>query len=149
MLRPLGFLSRPFDFLAALLSFFVGLLGFLNSAWPPAEFGTWGWILVVEDAYLLAGGMVVMTSLWMRELFPTLITKAMFVWSVVAEMFAWFFIAWASLTISFSAWWLPEAAVRINADDTVIIMWSILWFFVAVASMIRFRDLRQSYRGRR
>lgn len=132
-----GVLSRPFDFYVGFLVTFMGLYGFLDPVWPEKLDTIPAVISTIEDIYLVTSGVTVMVALIVKELGIGLAR------AVVAESFAWVFIAAASVVIILSSPWIPPAAVEIpNPGFTA--LWTVIWGLLAIASTLRAVSMRRA-----
>ena len=143
---PLGLTARPFDFLIAFLLFFAGGYGFLDPDWPP-DVGFMSYVILIEDAYLVSSGVMIMAALVIKQCALRGVCRrdGIIVRAVIGEMYAWLFAAVAAAVIVATSWYVPPTALHFDGTTQQIVAWSALWAAVALAALIRFRDMRGYY----
>jgi hypothetical protein len=146
------------EFLVAFFIFFAGTYGFLDPNWPPeGPLGSGYWIIVAEDAYMVIAGVVIIVALIIQGLAlkgcKTEIYRPNAWWlahAIAWEMFGWIFVSSATFVVSVTTFILPPTALTDpNAPIEILIFWMFLWGAVAVASFIKFWNIRSSIRGKR
>ena len=138
----LGIKARPLDFFVAFLVFFIGGYNFLDPHWPEKFGGTpLYWILMIEDIYLVAASVFVMTALVVMQVpffqrKPKQIAHAL-VW----EMFGWLFISTAAFVIALSTPWVPPS-VFAEESGPLLWVWAGLWLALGISAAVRYWDIR-------
>lgn len=159
--RPLSISERSLDLLVAFFIFFTGLYGFLDPAWPPleAEIGSGYYIIIAEDLYLVAAGVILITSIsiqsyfhkWRGMKFYDNLNHAWWVAHAIAwEMFGWLFVATATAVIAATTFVFPPTALITPESPTeILIAWMFLWGATAVASFMKFMHIRHFIRSKK
>jgi hypothetical protein len=144
------------EFLVAFFIFFAGAYGFLDPNWPPeGDLGSGYWIIIAEDMYMVIAGVVIITALLIQWAAlkgcenPILRPNAWWLAHAIAwEMFGWLTVASATAVVSVTAFILPPTALLHGEQPVEILLgWMFMWGAVAVASFIKFWNIRRSIGG--
>lgn len=159
--RPPSISERSLELLVAFMIFFTGVYGFLDPTWPPmeAEIGSGYWIIIAEDAYLVAAGVILIVAILIQGFFRRTKTlhnrneKQIAWWiahAIAWEMFGWLFVATATAVISLTTFVFPPTALtEANSTTEILLAWMLLWGATAAASFAKFLHIRRFIRSRR
>lgn len=155
--RPPRVSERPLEFLVAFFIFFAGSYGFLDPNWPPHDVQDIGYyIIIAEDLYMVAAGVVIITALIIQGAAlrgckkPILRSNRWWLAHAIAwEMFGWLTVSSATAVVAATTFILPPTAL-LHGEQPVEIMlfWMFLWASVAAASFVKFWNIRRSIRSR-
>lgn len=135
------FRQKAMDFYVAFLVLLTGMYGLLDPHWPPLDSDPWeAIVLIFEDIYLVIAGAVIMGAILLRRIEKHVIC------SIVMEMFGWLFVAVAAAVITLTACFIPPSVFADPSPNDgfplIHITWMVIWGGLAVASFIRYLDMR-------
>lgn len=154
--RPPRVSTRPLEFLVAFFVLFAGVYGFFDPNWPPeGPLGSGYYIIIAEDIYMIAAGVVIITALVIQGIAlrgPLLDARRSW-WlahAIAWEMFGWLFVTTATAVIALTTFILPPTALtEPDASTAILLLWMFLWGAVSIASAIKFFNIRRSIRVRK
>lgn len=143
---PIGLRARTLDFYVAFLVFFLGLSGLLDPTWPERFDGSsLYWIILIEDIYLMAAAVIIMTSLiartWCKGKCKLLIP------TIIGETFGWLFVSAAAWVIVVSSPWVPPSAIVESGNHISFWSWIAVWVGLGLSSFFKYIDLKRFYRS--
>lgn len=129
--------ERPFDFYVAFVLFLLGLYGIVDDGFPESSVGGYTWLMHLICAYFMTSAAAIMWSLTCNRVKNP-------VWSLMSEMYGWFFIAAAAIATALSYFSVFFTGGAENWISWFI--WLVIWVGMAVAAIFRSLDLFIFYR---
>jgi len=135
---PWGLKERPLDLYAAIMIFLGGIYILIDPSFPEKSSKILNMSIITAIAfYMIISSVFIITALLINK-------NHCPPYTLFSEMYGWLFIA--SATLALSVFYLASIFLD-NFYRTIEywIAWFCTWFFMFVASLLRYSDLRQKY----